>query len=235
MGHIYAHAACTISATASRNSEDGLFFDRDPLEIVPRLIASNFRHDATWLEGKDDRLRMSGQYMCDLDRLAEKCIEGAPLNARAWVSQERQLSRRIMHFTGRQLFWECYSGTACETYPQSIPRSAATDVGLAPTLLKLKLHEMRYKEVNTTDASWASRIATSCIDYALYRVWSRFRINYSQCGLSRDSDKLVALHDIAQEVSKVAGDEPRCWTLERPYHSRSLLVQMPIWQYDICC
>jgi hypothetical protein len=173
--------------------------------------------------------------MCDLDRLAEKCIEGAPLNARAWVSQERQLSRRIMHFTGRQLFWECYSGTACETYPQSIPRSAATDVGLAPTLLKLKLHEMRYKEVNTTDASWASRIATSGIDYALYRVWSRFRINYSQCGLSRDSDKLVALHDIAQEVSKVAGDEPRCWTLERPHHSRSLLVQMPIWQYDICC
>ncbi|KAF2729243.1 HET-domain-containing protein, partial [Polyplosphaeria fusca] len=41
----------------------------------------------------------------------------APLNSRAWVSQERQLSRRTMHFSNRQLFWECHENTTCETYP----------------------------------------------------------------------------------------------------------------------
>jgi hypothetical protein len=207
MGHIYARAACTISATDSRNSDGGLFSNRNAEGIVPRLIQFNFSRDASWPNSKDDNCRLAGQYLCDIRRLTEKCIEGAPLNARAWVSQERQLSGRIMHFTKSQLFWECYSGNACETYPHSIPAHAMPIWTENPSILKMRLHDKRHKaEVNTGTDSPPS-VSKSGIDDDLYFTWCAFRIQYSGCGLSWDSDKLVALHGIAQEVGQVTRDK----------------------------
>jgi hypothetical protein len=207
MGHVYARAVCTISATASRNSDGGLFFNRNSEVVIPRLIQLNFNRNASWLQGKVDGFCMAGQYLCDMERLTEKCIEGAPLNTRAWVSQERQLSRRIMHFTEKQLFWECYSGNACETYPQWIPSRAMSFWSSDPTLLKMRLHEKRHRVAANTGTNSPSCISRPGIDYDLYFSWCCFRIKYSQCELSRDSDKLVALRGIAQEVGQAVGDE----------------------------
>jgi hypothetical protein len=207
MGYIYARAVCTISATASRNSDGGLFFDRNADGVIPRLIQFNFDRDAPWLKGKTNDFCLAGQYLCDVQRLTEKCIEGAPLNARAWVSQERQLSRRIIHFTEKQLFWECNSGSTCETYPELIPEHAMPFWSSNPALLKMQLHEKRHGVAANTDTNSPCCIPGPGIDYDLYFTWCSFRIKYSQCGLSWDSDKLVALRGIAQEVGQVAGDE----------------------------
>jgi hypothetical protein len=207
MGYIYARAACTIAATASRNSNGGLFFNRKAEGIIPRLIQFDFHRDAPWLEGNINDSCLAGQYLCDIQRLTEKCIEAAPLNARAWVSQERQLSRRIIHFTEKQLFWECNSGSACETYPESIPEHAMPEWYSDPALLKMQLHKKRHRAAANTDTNSSPCIPTPGIDYDLYFTWCSFRIKYSQCGLSWDSDKLVALRGIAQEVGEVAGDE----------------------------
>jgi hypothetical protein len=37
------------------------------------------------------------------------------LNRRGWVLQERALSRRIIHFTATQTYWECGKGVHCES------------------------------------------------------------------------------------------------------------------------
>jgi len=121
MGHIYAHAACTIAATASKDSSGGLFFDRSPEVFGPRRVNIGFNPKTPWLEGKDSGFASMGEYLCDVAGLAGRCIEKAPLNSRAWVSQERQLSRRLLHFTSSQLFWECNECTSCETYPENLP------------------------------------------------------------------------------------------------------------------
>jgi hypothetical protein len=42
-------------------------------------------------------------------------VLGGTLNTRAWVLQERALSRRTLHFTDRQTYWECGGGVRCET------------------------------------------------------------------------------------------------------------------------
>jgi hypothetical protein len=36
-------------------------------------------------------------------------VNDAPLNSRAWVFQERALSRRILHFANDQIYWQCPS------------------------------------------------------------------------------------------------------------------------------
>ncbi|EDN97041.1 hypothetical protein SS1G_01969 [Sclerotinia sclerotiorum 1980 UF-70] len=39
----------------------------------------------------------------------EEGIEGGELSRRGWISQERGLSRRTIHFVGEQMYWECGS------------------------------------------------------------------------------------------------------------------------------
>jgi hypothetical protein len=45
--------------------------------------------------------------------------EGGPLAQRGWVVQERHLARRAVHFTPRQLLWDCASMKAFKDYPDS--------------------------------------------------------------------------------------------------------------------
>lgn len=85
MQDVFRGAYCTIAATSSENSQQG-FLTRANSKSAPP-IADNF---------EDDVLRGN-------------------LNTRAWVLQERALSRRILHFTNRQTYWECGGGVRCET------------------------------------------------------------------------------------------------------------------------
>ena len=50
-------------------------------------------------------------------------VELSPLSRRAWVLQERLLSPRTLHYTKRQLFWECRASKACESSPNPCPKS----------------------------------------------------------------------------------------------------------------
>lgn len=52
-----------------------------------------------------------------------------PLNARAWVIQERLLSRRILHFTQERIYWECLEEKSCEgllSLPGNLIRQTST-------------------------------------------------------------------------------------------------------------
>ncbi|KAF2801061.1 HET-domain-containing protein, partial [Melanomma pulvis-pyrius CBS 109.77] len=194
MGHIYAHAACTIAATASKDSSGGLFFARCPQLLEPRRVYFDFSPKAPWLEGKDVGFTLVGTYLCDVQHLAERCIEDAPLNSRAWVSQERQLSRRLLHFTSTQLFWECYECTACETYPECLPDWARPFWLVDATLLKDRLRNITKQDKDGLDIN-------------TYYAWVTYRYQYSRCALTHNTDKLVAIHGIANRVSQATGDE----------------------------
>jgi hypothetical protein len=45
----------------------------------------------------------------------------APLNQRGWVLQERSLARRIIQFCRSEVFWECETKAACESFTAGIP------------------------------------------------------------------------------------------------------------------
>lgn len=84
MREVYSQAACTIAATAAKDSGEGLFFGRNPELLRPRRVY------ATWSPNRQENGELDsylpGEYWCDHYETWTDCVENAPLNSRAWVS-----------------------------------------------------------------------------------------------------------------------------------------------------
>jgi hypothetical protein len=109
MGSVYSGAVCTISSTGSASSMGGCFKKRDILNLKPCKIAVSSPDSVlpAWLYAQQDDV-------FDFERYVDK----SPLNTRAWVLQERLLSRRIIHFGSGMIYWECCRRSASELVPQ---------------------------------------------------------------------------------------------------------------------
>jgi hypothetical protein len=89
MLEVYSNATLTVAATASRNSGGGLFYVRSPLMLSPCQVAIE-------REGLTHEPLMA--YLTQEHRLFRpKNADFAPLVTRGWTTQERLLSRRILH------------------------------------------------------------------------------------------------------------------------------------------
>ena len=107
MEGVFASAYCTIAASSAVDSEAGFLKRNVSNECVLAQDASGRRFYIC--ADTDD----SNNYI-DIDDFDGRVGE-APLNKRAWVMQERVLSRRIIHFSDEQIYWECGEGVYCET------------------------------------------------------------------------------------------------------------------------
>lgn len=96
MENVFSRAYCTIAATAATSSLSGFL---------------NRQLDTEWI-------RMQGDWglqfyistdVGDFDR----DVEDALLNKRVWALQELFLSRRTIHFSRRQMYFECGEGIYC--------------------------------------------------------------------------------------------------------------------------
>ncbi len=109
MSQVYSGSYCNIAATAASDGSRGLFFERDtklirPIKVMMRNTFYNIVDGGLWVRN----------------------VEQAPLNRRAWVTQERILAPRTIHFALKQLFWECSGTTACESFPEEFPSFVRT-------------------------------------------------------------------------------------------------------------
>jgi hypothetical protein len=97
MEQVFSSAYATIAATRASGTHDGFLHPRSARRAVTMT-------------------RDNGQYyVCEaIDNFLQD-VDHADLNNRAWVLQERALSRRTIHFTKRQTYWECGEGVRCET------------------------------------------------------------------------------------------------------------------------
>ncbi|KAJ2989381.1 hypothetical protein NUW58_g3494 [Xylaria curta] len=129
MYDVYKNAWCNLSATAARNSNGGLFWNRGRHSLVGQLVVntseksvSDSRRQAT------DSLAANPKALLLLeDDLVVSGVERSPLQGRAWVLQERFLSRRVLHFAENQIFWECNQKCACEMFPDGILNGISYD------------------------------------------------------------------------------------------------------------
>ena len=97
MEQVFSSAYATIAATCASGTNDGF------LKVRPERLSVKM--------AKGD----SSYFVCEAMDSFHKDVDQADLNKRGWVLQERALSRRTIHFTETQCYWECGGGVRCET------------------------------------------------------------------------------------------------------------------------
>ncbi|KAF0329547.1 tol-like protein [Colletotrichum asianum] len=97
MEDVFSSAYCTIAASSSTSSLDG-------------FIAKRAQRAAIGIQTSQGTL-----YLAEAIDDFKTHVEKGVLNTRGWVLQERALSRRTIHFTSTQMYWECGEGVHCET------------------------------------------------------------------------------------------------------------------------
>jgi hypothetical protein len=98
MESVFSSAYCTIAASSARDSTEGFLRPRSARQYVKVPNASG-----------------SSLYVCEAIDDFHRDVEEGELSQRGWVLQERALSRRTIHFTTAQTYWECGRGVHCES------------------------------------------------------------------------------------------------------------------------
>jgi len=180
MAFIYHQALVTITATASNGCDDGLFFHGASTHLGIELERP----------GKDTLVLRQPinhppegvtRHVLDL-MLAEGLRHNHPVLGRAWVYQERMLSRRVIHFTEQELFWECHYHSICECNPKGNDEDSRT---------KHEFHAFvaQHQSLRSVAGDW-NNIVT----------------HYSGLGLTHSKDHLNAIAGIASHIARTRGD-----------------------------
>ena len=179
MSQVYSNAICNISALDAHDSTGGLFFNRET-STIPYCNFTACR--------KFKRKRV---YDCAYTDFWSDSVQHAPLSRRAWVLQERLLAPRVLHFSKRQLLWECNQLRACEFYPKGMPAAhrALRDVSNTDEFLK--------ESVTTILQGLSDSSLTSS---QMHRAWNYLVLNYTKCNLTMSKDKLAAISGIVKRM-----------------------------------
>ena len=170
MDRVYKQGYLNISADWNADSRDGLFNPRSPMTVQPLTVEL-------------PEIGQTIQLIID-ERDMFGWVNTAPLSQRAWVFQERHLARRNLHFTEREMFWECCSKApyfASETFPNGAP-------GLY-NKRNILLKGSRMIPLRSTNE--------------IYNLWSDLCEMYSERKLSDPTDKAVAISGLAKEFQKL--------------------------------
>lgn len=170
MADVYGNSTITISAASSENSGAGCLFSRDTtLPITLNYPSSN---------------RTTGfVYVRRPLKSFEETVNLGPLNRRAWVFQERLLSRRILHYGKDQLHWECHGACISEDG-----------------------HEVLGNHYHKSTSILNSAAISQAKWHTLYTNWYEMIENYTQRHLTRESDKFPALSGLASVFARLNRD-----------------------------
>jgi hypothetical protein len=205
MSTVYGGASLNIAAASAKDGNDGPFSRRLPLTS---------RKSATRVKVEVNSETKAFQFADG--RPCYRCVKSQPLAQRAWALQERILATRTIHSSKTELFWECRTKCACETFPEFLPR----DISDTPDFLQKDLHP-----------DW--------------KVWDSIVMLYSVCKLTYSKDKLVAISGIVQHVQSITKDrylaglwchdleETLCWKLLKAPERKSTVYRAPSWSWAL--
>jgi hypothetical protein len=221
MGKIFENAICTIAATEAAQCNEGLSLvnfrtenQRNKTNLgstrIPCVYQGNEYGDVLMAHLPDDAFDF------DFD------ITDSRWYRRGWIVQERILSRRIIHFSKKQLYWECQTAEYRER--DTKPLNDKNRLLAKPAIFRKMVKETtwfhgvtdHYHDVATVrstvialkdKARYLSGMALDLREAAptLNRFWPRIVRTYNTSELSFETDKVPAIQGLAKSVASLTG------------------------------
>jgi len=176
MGCVYQNGLCNLAATASSDGHDGLFQQEDAIRSCDNKV--KIPH-----AGFGNIFNVSVHF----DNLWSLCVSESRLHRRGWVFQERILSPRTIHF-GPEVFWECRTLQASETYALNLADTITTKYRDRPVRGSLPLSPKVWRDNCGNVDFWAGLIKM-----------------YGVCTMTKEDDRLIAMAGIAKCISQALG------------------------------
>ncbi|KAF2094618.1 HET-domain-containing protein [Rhizodiscina lignyota] len=178
MAGIFANGYLTIAGPSSTNSQEEFLRERQAGLHYVQLGEPPFN-----------------LYLRKRVQSFEDEIQNAPLNRRAWVFQELQLSRRILYYGVNNMIWSCRKGWR---------REDSIIGAFKPQVQTLYHGQQQIMASRRTSKGKSTNEVQSLIRksnwYHLVDEYSRKQLTYPA------TDKLLAISAIAQEVRRLTGD-----------------------------
>ncbi|KAF4634558.1 hypothetical protein G7Y89_g3549 [Cudoniella acicularis] len=182
MEAVFSTAYCTIAATSAKGSTVGFLGDR-PVKRCLRVPNTS----------------KNAVYFCETVDNFRGDVEEGVLNQRGWVFQERALSRRIIHFSDNQTYFECGQGVHCETLGRM--KNPQTQLLGDPQFPKVALRRNHSKRI---------------------QLFSLLFETYSKLRLTVATDRSFALSGLQKRLAKNL-DTELAWGIIKCYLHRSIL------------
>ena len=198
MGRVYSQSVCTIAALWAPHSDAGCFTQRDPLATQPCDLCECSGGNV-YAVPTESLVRPDSE--CKVDGIRE----GMPLLSRAWVMQERLLSRRILYYGPKGLFWECHDLEANELLPFGGPKTAPST---SAVLTQGHPDEgYVYPQASAKDMWLLPELKTmdKINRNHFYLVWDHIVATYWASHLTYSSDILIALAGIVDILQQRTG------------------------------
>jgi hypothetical protein len=180
MRYVYANSACNIAASCSEDAFGGLFRTREPADVEVGLF-------------KSDDGSLADLIVSDKDYWERQLRQGT-LHYRGWVLQECMLAPRVLYFGAHQVLWECLCEARCEGFPAGLPYSQT---------LKQQLWDEILDAIAEVDTPGRALVMSE----ELSARWMALAEIYSECALTRHSDRMPAFSGIAKLFYDATGDE----------------------------
>ena len=174
MGDIYGNAYLVIAASLAQDGSCGCYVPR------PRTHRIQFQNQHQSID-----VYVREKINHDVWKKDEPYwgISELPLLGRAWAFQERLLATRMIHYTSRELVWECRSCVSCECGALEEQRASWA------AFPAKKNFKTRYAEVVTFGS-----------DVERLNLWHTIGTEYTSRRITNSSDRLPALSAIAKQV-----------------------------------
>lgn len=208
MANIYTNSFCNISADYGNNQTDGLFFERTPpfrpacMVYMKCNVTEAFEDGWSYYESSPELLELRSGCLCHIMRphgWLENVMK-SPLNRRAWVMQERLLAPRVLHFLAGQVSWECGQMLAWEKAPWA-------SYGVGPDGSRVPSHRVLSEMGKFTSIRFDMERLSFDHPKRSHYFWDKLVGRYGECGLTNQSDRLVAISGVARRVAQVTGDQ----------------------------
>ena len=195
MSQIYQNAAVNVSADSGMDPRAGCFVQRDLADIIP-------------LEIHSPQLSQSWTVLPHPSVLFD-WMRTTPSFSRAWIHRERQLARRVLHFTCKEVIWECCGTEGTSFASEMLPGGAPFEYGLFNSDHKYQIGRLQQGLIKGTEESYAT--------------WNDICEHLSEKILTKPSDMPIVLSGLAKDFENLLPEDEYIAGLWRSTLPQSLL------------